>query len=440
MGRFTCVAVLVLQACFATSAVMALQSTAESQSPSDPGGEAVAGRESLDPAGRSIRSREALAVHLATNAPFLGSATANRSPFSRLPDRARQRFIQSLRFHPDHGLVGGSLGLLTRDLTREQADDLLTLIGSYVDVDAITGWRSSITGQFVDGQTEATIPDRNECLHDGLLTMQEADSSWQQSASQRLALMKAHVDEALFDPHAPGVLVDMQNSELDWLWEIVNHVGFYNGEAVYADRLMATFEELARRDLIQPRHVVGSFERLMAARRFTAASALARRYSEVELPKVPTLIDGHNVKEGIVIYRPNSLDELVVEPVDISRGWQVVGMVSRHCGVPRQLLDHLADHPTLLNGVTALWIETVSGSLGLPELLAWNQAQPALAIAIPRAAADWPFVEEMATPQLWLLHDGVVMQTLDGWDHDTPARLADLLAIARHGQVPGGTD
>lgn len=389
---------------------------------------------------RPIGSREELALHLASHAPFLGAATVNRSPFSRLPDRARQRFVQSLRFHPEHGLIGGSFGLLTRDLTREQAHDLLTLIGSYVAADAIQGWRSSSFTESVDALAESLVPTRHERIHDDLVAIQAADGWWDRPAARRLAAMERQVDEVLFDPGTARVLAGLDNPELDWLWEIVNHVGFYANEAVYTDRVVVAFEELATRRLAQPRHVLGTFERLIAARRFVAAGVLAERFNQVGLPKVPTLIDDGNAGQGVVVYRPRSLGELVVEPVDIARGWQVVGMVSRHCGVSRQLLDHLADHPRLLDGISTVWIETVSGHLGLQDLLAWNQAQPALAIAIPRAAADWPFVEAMATPQLWLLHDGVVMQTLEGWQNDTPTRLADLLDRARRGIVPDSAD
>lgn len=388
----------------------------------------------------SIGSREALALHLATHSPYLGAASMNRSPFSRLPDRARQRFVQSLRFHPEHGLVGGSFGLLTRDLTREQAHELLTLIGSYVAADAIQGWHSSSSTESVDALAESPVPSRHERVHDDLIAIQEVDGWWDRPAAERLAAMAREVDEVLFDPGSARVLAGLDNTELDWLWEIVNHVGFYANEAVYTDRVVVAFEELASRRLAQPRHVLGTFERLIAGRRFVAAGVLAARFNEIGLPKVPTLIDDGNAGQGVVVYRPRSLGELVVEPVDISRGWQVVGMVSRHCGVSRQLLDHLADHPMLLDGVSTVWIETVNGHLGLQELLDWNRAQPALAIMIPHAAADWPFVEAMATPQLWLLHEGVVMQMLDGWQSDTSTQLADLLARARRGGVPDSAD
>ncbi len=380
-----------------------------------------------------IGSREALALHLATHAPYLGAASMNRSPFSRLPDRARQRFVQSLRFHPEHGLVGGSFGLLTRDLTREQAHELLTLIGSYVAADAIQGWRSSTTAESADALAEPPIPTRHERIHDELVAIQQADGWWRRTAAQHLAAMDQQVAEVLFDPGVEGVLSGLDNSDLDWLWEVVNHVGFYTDAAVYTDRVVAALEELASRQLAQPRHVLGTLERLIAGRRFVAAGVLAERFNAVELPNAPTLIDDGKSSKGVVVYRPRSLEELVVERVDISRGWQVVGMVSPHCAFARELLDHLADHPALLDGVSTLWIETVSGNLGLQELLDWNRAHPALTIAIPHAAADWPFVEAMATPQLWLLHDGVVVQTLDGWHDDLSQQLADLLTRARRG-------
>ncbi len=402
-----------------------------SANPSLPAADATS-TTAVDDAITPIRSRGELALHLATHAPFLGDATENRSPFSPLPDRARQRFVQSLRFHPDHGMVGGTLGMLTRDLTRDQATALLRLLDSYVAADAINGWRAQISIGPTDPLAEPPVPSRHEQVFDGLQAMYDADGWWTKSAPHRLALMQSHAAAVLFDPaQAAAVLPGLRNTELDWLWEITNLIGLHANDARSVDMSVAVFDELVARKLVQPRQVVNMFGSLVAARRFQSARDLSAGHPQVTLAKVPQVIGVDPALHAAVVYRVHGEDVLEAEVVDLSRGRHVVGMVSPTCGFARELLDHLAAHPELLDGVSTLWIDTVNRKLDLSALLEWSRAHPALAIALPHAASDWPFVEEMATPQLWLLDDGEVIGTSHRWDEYGPARLDGLLAAAR---------
>ncbi len=393
-----------------------------------------AASDQADPAGTrpAIASHAELVLHLATHAPFLGDAVPGASPFAALPDRARGRFVDSLKFHPDHGMVGGQLGRLSRDLTQAQATALLALFGTQELVSSFPGWLPPDSAGRSNALAETLAASRYERASDELDAMESTVDWWQKPQSQRAALMHAHVRHLLVDPDAHGTgLGELSPTGLDWYWEIVRHIGFYANDAYHLDQVMAAFKELAQRNLVRPRHVVGTFEQLLAHRRFDDAAHLAGRYPDAPVETVPTVVGTDFAGDGIVVYRPREGDVLVAEKVDLARGRLLVGMVHPSCGFARHILDHLAEHPELLDGVSALWIDTVNGRLGLSTLLSWNQANPALAIAVPHAAADWPFIEGMATPQLYLLQDGVLVEELTAWSDDATTDLVALLARAR---------
>lgn len=358
------------------------------------------------------------------------------SPLGLLSGAGRRHFVENATF-TEQGLAGFDARVLTMELTPTEAARVLGLFG----LESIAAALS------FDRANDASTLVRNDAWLERLYRLSDGLSNLDSSTSAAAALAGPEHLESILHEVYPGLLERLEAGEHEGaytLFEAIEALKLWHFHSLTAKSALL-FSDTVRRfveacaadpevpgcsrldTIAQDAYdaLIDTFQ-IDAANRFAANADVVNELTW-ELPAwVPTSTPG-----VLNVPTDTSEDKITQEPVDLDEGTHLIASVSTTCGPSRRALAWIeataASEPALLD------LRLLQSPRNLREtadrLFEFNRTSEALQIAIASGRTGWPEpVEFDQTPVFYLLHDGVVVETIVGWPSDeTGQRLLELV-------------
>lgn len=238
-----------------------------------------------------------------------------------------------------------------------------------------------------------------------------------------------------------GAIENLANEDLRVLAGDAAIANFYfpgSREAVHSHSRL--FAELERRGIATGLEVDDYFRTLVAARRWSAARALAERFPELELERLPTTIqyDGAAAEPAYWVVDRRS-DAITRKRLDLT-GLVLVLISHPGCGFARAALARMKEDRVLRSALPerVLFIAPTFGGLGLDSIRRWNILRPDAPHHLVDKPLAWTFVERWNTPQFLFLFNGQRVAALEGWPgEDQASRLQETALRVRQASKAG---
>lgn len=372
---------------------------------------------SAAPKSQPIRSRAELDEYLKLHA-------GRDSPLDVLPPLARQRFLDHLIFG-SNGLGGFDPGELSTELTREEAKQVLTLLGaeSYIpgilfrNPDALPSWR-----------TANMTPGRIETGFDALSRLQHRDGD---NRNELHARFDREFSGLL---GKPAVLSRLSEHDLVYLLRAVQLVSDEMPSPVDADRLREIVAAMERRGLARPMDFREVFLGLVRARQFGQARRYAAAHPRAGLPELPHMKDTGaspmpfsvwtTDHDGTTLTR-NTLD---LVPLQI--------LVLSGCHFSEDAAEDISADPVLgpVFARNAHWLMLPPGWEEQGAVRDWNRRFPSAQAIQIYDRAEWTLLPPgWSMPTFLIVRDGKVLEITTGSTRDSENKSALVDALKRSG-------
>jgi hypothetical protein len=369
----------------------------------------------------AIRSRADLETHLREH--------ATDSPVNLLSAGARERFLYSLRFG-EQGLSSASGVDLGDELTQPQILAVMALFGEEAVKHAPDshseelGWLEKRTHRRDQiGPIERRYNDYFKACVD------IPDLESEPRLRQRVAAFELHLAEL----YRGRALNRIDDHELRLLRRAAHEVASATREQVHVDAFRAVFAERQRRNLVSSDDVVTLQALLLSLHRIADARRLAGEYRGMQLPRLPQFRDPF-AKDGAgkpTVWRFDGAGkQLTREAVDLSAP-QI--LVTGRCHIARDAAADISADPLLGPAFTrhARWLTLAPGVESIDAVRNWNAAFPAAPMFMIYDPAEWRVLPAWRAPEFYVVRDGKVVDSLNGWVRGSAEYREGLVAMLR---------
>lgn len=226
------------------------------------------------------------------------------------------------------------------------------------------------------------------------------------------------------------------DDELQALFLTTSTAAFYSAEIGIVERMPPLIAELEARKTIQPKHYEYWQEILIGARQFDQARVLQQQHPQIELQPVPEVVDQTRGSGPSVLALSADGRQLIRKSAEIPRSGLII-LFSHLCNPCRRALPALqaeAELQPLLQEKT-LWLRPADTQLQLESWHDWRTAHPEVPLVMAYANAEWPMIEEVATPIFFVMHEGRVHKRIIGWPRE--GRMDELKSALRAAGLMG---
>lgn len=285
------------------------------------------------------------------------------------------------------------------------------------------------------GDAPSRSPSGGTLILDAHARLQAVERTEGLAGRERIQQLEAGYFE-LLHPRLNGGLGMLDTGDLAKALDAAGMVAFYTASDVVLDDMRALLGELERREAADNGQREQMFRMLVQAREFDEARALAARHPALEVEVLPDVVGGPpGPVDGVLVYRVDpDHSRLQAERIDVHSGSRIVMVTHPLCAFSRAAMKAIAEDArfsaALADGVT--WLAPANSRLQLEVLQRWNRENPGMEIVLAHAREDWPMLEHgWATPEFYLLRDGLVVDRFAGWPKDgNHERLVELLVRA----------
>lgn len=262
-----------------------------------------------------------------------------------------------------------------------------------------------------------------EAAYSELLELEDATSD-SPGDQRRQRLSEAYARDFSAIVRSPG-LSGAASSDLDLLLRAGHRLAFYSNDRRYLDDMTLVMK--ARRSASSSEDLRLYHATLVQFRDFDAARRLAQEHPGIDLEPVPLVqpIDAGGRADAYAI----GIEQNRLREIDVATDGDVLlAIVHPLCGFSLRAMQDLRNSP-LLRDTTLVWMAPVAQRLYYDVLQQWNVEHPDQEIVLARATADWPMIDDWATPNFYLLRNGQVLSHFSGWPKTGNWQaLRDLLA------------
>ncbi|MBI4676187.1 MAG: hypothetical protein HY748_01250 [Elusimicrobia bacterium] len=194
---------------------------------------------------------------------------------------------------------------------------------------------------------------------------------------------------------APDVLARSDAAGLSDLFAAFNEVAFYTKNARHVAALEEVFGELERRKAQSADQVLDLYEREVAAREFDKARSLILRHPHPEAERLPEIIIRDAVKQpGPKVYEVSGDGGTMrLAPVDLAGRPTIIAIIG--CHFAKDALAAIEADPQLRRVFEAhSRLVLPQGSLGIDDVVAWNEDHRTWAMAMVHREEDWPLIDD----------------------------------------------
>jgi len=370
-----------------------------------------------------IQSQAQLEAYLAANA-----AT---SPLAALSPGARERFVMSLSFN-ESGITSLDASDLMDELTQEQILAVLALFGPralehpppshYLETRAV---EKRVAHPKEIGAIERRY---NEFYGDTRHLARGTDLA-------RAREIAAAFDARLAGLFAPAALRRADDHELRLLRAAVRRVAMQTSQAKYLDAFRAVFAERVRRNLVSSDDIATLQGLLLAQHRIGDARRIAYDYPNAKLAQLPQFRDSlapGNTAPTVWRVDPAGR-QLTRAAIDLAPPTIIV---TANCQFAKEAAADISADALLgpLFERHALWLVPAPGIEAVSDARDWNRKFPRAPVAMIYDRAEWSFLPDWQLPQFYIVRDGRVVDSVNGWWRGSAQSRDQLItALRRNG-------
>lgn len=215
----------------------------------------------------------------------------------------------------------------------------------------------------------------------------------------------------------------------------LDDVAFYShGDPAYVDREAKVFDELSARRVQTKDDVEKMFQRELSARHFERAAELKRRFPEVVLWDVPTIVDESRGATGAYAVYDISADAKTasIKSLAIGSGPKIVVAAFGGCPVTARAMKYARSDARITDALRSLGILLTVRFEPDGVALLNSQGLPMRAY-VARSQKDWPAIDFSRSPTFYFLKDGKVVYQFVGWGPDSESAKDFQQGLARIG-------
>ncbi|GAB3253836.1 hypothetical protein [Chitinimonas naiadis] len=235
-------------------------------------------------------------------------------------------------------------------------------------------------------------------------------------------------DEALADRYTLDQLKALDEGSLLLLHKAAIKASSASRDAAHIKAQALVLEELARRQLAEPRYYDWLFRSYVDGRMFSEARALQLAHPSNGMERLPEVIDpaGLPGKTPRLWVVDDQQRRLVLQPF-VPETLQVIAVVHPNCQFCERAFQAIDADPVLAKalGHHVTWLAPQAGTLDFDLIQQWNRDHPRRRLALAVANQDWPMVDTWATPAFYFLKAGKVVSKVGGWPPE--GRRSELL-------------
>lgn len=399
--------------------VMACAGPRGSGAASDGAGHASATNATKNPAPDFIGSRAELDAYLAAN---------ETTPLDALSPPAKGRFLESLEFN-DGRLVGAELvGDLRSQLNREEGTQILRLFGAESYADTIYPEGHVPEPRY---PTETDLEQRHAALRAAARSLRGTPSEAERSRQ----MVEAH--DRLFPEPAAATVARGEPRDVRARLKALSLMGVYRHGDRDADEALLLLQALEGAGVVLPGDAARAQGILIQARRFEEAAELADRFFTLnDVPGIRRL----DLPVERSLWAIDEGPTLIQREVPKRSGLQLIVMSHPHCHFSTQLLEAAERDEELRSLLSeALWLAPVGSDLSAGSIREWNERTPWASLQLVNAVAEWPEIQDWATPTFHFVKDGQVKETVSGWIPEK-SRAELMSAAERIGLLEGASE
>lgn len=238
-------------------------------------------------------------------------------------------------------------------------------------------------------------------------------------------------DELGFDEFSSS-LDELTDEELTYLmraaWLVVHELP-HSGLAA---RMSEVFEVLRHRDAVEGPHIRTMYRAWVRIKEFDQANELKADFPEITLTALPEILEGDDLSASDRrVLRVHPTEHSVVrEGADWDSGKKVIVAASPNCGWVDMAARDIFSNAELAAFFQerALWLATGEESLlQIESIRSWNDRFPT-DMRIVESPEKWPILKHRSTPTFYVLEDGIVIETLRGWEPETQTRIRQIVS------------
>jgi hypothetical protein len=371
-----------------------------------------------------IRSRADLDAHLRDRAAD--------SPLNALSPGARERFLYSLRFGERGGLVGASGVDVADELTQPQILAIFELFGPELVpyappslLEEVRGVERNVRSREQIGAVERRYIDYFKAITD----VREA------GAEEQLRAMTSAFDAHLAGLYKARAMTRLDDRELRLLRRAVQEVSMATREARHLEAFRVVFEERKRRNLLSSGDLQTLHSLLMSAHRIADVRRLTGEFPNAGLPRLPSFRDAIGDRPGVAtVWRLDSDGrQLTRELVDLGPVQILVTASGNHS---KDAADDIRADVVLgpVFARHARWLVQAPGVEAVDDARQWNRERPEAPVFMIYDRAEWQVLPRWRTPEFYVVRDGKVLDSSDGWERGSGKYREQLIAmLTRHG-------
>lgn len=346
-----------------------------------------------------IRSAHQLDAYLQRHAP--------PSPLDPLSTLGRERFLRSLQFNAN-GLTTFNYRPLVEELNTRQVEQVLALFGAENQLSRLPGLQAVVGNAAPEGAGTALSPSLDVRMEQLLQTL--TDATPQQRTTQLERMYYA-------DPRVSVLAQDCSSvspAERRELFRATATANFHLDSPQLLGYLSCLLPQMHADGTALPSDNRDLHGALVAQRRFAQANAL-RAERNLDVAELP-VIEGTRQPGARQVMRLHGTSRTTLETLP-SEGWRIIAIVHPYCGFSRRATAAIAADPALQDLRERLQLVVPdTQSWPIKQMLAWNEAHPALPMQPMLGSVAWEGIDTDATPAFYLMRDGVLVQRASGWN------------------------
>jgi hypothetical protein len=353
---------------------------------------------------------------------YLSAEPAN-SPLKYFSAGAKQRFIEGLRFGAG-GAAGFNRQPIQDELTEAEAREVLALFGLQDYASSIEGLgasRDSVThAEIVGNDAGGATPEIRQFFR--RLVEFDADTA-KESRSSFTRREYAKVVQGLGAPH--GCSSQTNLGELHTLFAAALGPAMYVSEPAYFEQLERCYQLLEKQHATRRSEHMDMYKAMILYRRFDEAQAFADAHADLQLRRMPSVIDHVGLsKPSVFEIDPSNGMSLRRRPFKSKQGFQLIVVASPGCHFSQAAATDISKNAELVRDMHgAVWLGAPDELLHFDAVAEWNQAHPATPMVVANSALEFSELDLSTYPTFYFLENGKVVDKISGWESAAQAEV-----------------
>ncbi len=328
----------------------------------------------------------------------------------------RQDFLDSIKFS-EKGLYRFNPGTLST-LTFDEAYRLLDLFGmsnlaKHYAAPDLTAEHGSITTPYLNNTEYPLLAQLRAIDNQDDINVSDFD---------KLAAFRDFYDNTILPELEKKNCSERGHHKTLAVLEMLYTINFFRNDQDIAGQYLACFNDYARQfseSKYIPSLVTDAYKSLLSSRLLEAANKLKQQYPEIQVGDLPT-IQSREIK-GPSVYRI-AADEatLIQQAFSFNKRTEVLVIAHPYCRFCQMLIKDIVADEKLSQFFKnhSRWIADETYLSSIDAIVDWNKKYPMASLDIAYLKQDFTELEEWATPAIYFLNDGEVLDKLIGWPEE----------------------